>query len=89
LSGSPRLGDNEWVTANLLQIPADADAAAEEIIALARDGVTAVPVAGRSIGSVHVRRFLEGRDGAGGVRTAAIEPGCGVAVRRQFLRVEG
>ena len=29
------------MTANLLQIPADADAAAEEIIALARDGVTA------------------------------------------------
>jgi hypothetical protein len=35
------LGENERVTANLQRIPGDADAAAEEIIALARDGVTA------------------------------------------------
>ena len=34
-------GDNDRVTPKLQQIPPDGDAAAEEIIALARDGVTA------------------------------------------------
>jgi hypothetical protein len=37
----PALGDNDCVTPNLQRIPSDGDAAAEEIIALARDGVTA------------------------------------------------
>ena len=37
----PALGDNDRVTLNLQRIPPDGDSAAEEIIALARDGVTA------------------------------------------------